>query len=272
MKLYDSIINNLFLTLKNSRVKRFDYQEEKVWPESEGFELILQKDMAFELGSGGKNAVNFTLVTDDAELMRKFCKRPHKQQHVNADSTVTDEIDSKDQILLFGKDLPAIRSASDYARITLVLIKEEEELETDSEKLFQTLQDLDFVKYNVHPEGYMVRTSSQNHREQVRIGKGALKKGMTFETIGDSFIKKYRQNERVLQVCVIFITDENMDYKSFYKAAKQVSDIRNSLSRIKKGLPTECSICEIKEICNEVEGLRELHFGKNDKRKAGVRI
>ena len=43
-------------------------------------------------------------------------------------------------------------------------------------------------------------------------------------------------------------------------------EIRNSLSKIQKGLPTECSICDIREICNEVEGLRELHFGKREKK------
>ncbi|MCQ2510105.1 MAG: hypothetical protein MJ116_06540 [Lachnospiraceae bacterium] len=271
MKLNDAIIKDLFLTLKNSRVRRFDYREEKAWPESEGFELILQKDMAYELGAGGKEAVNFTCVTEDSSLMRKFCKRTSEKKRTDSGATA-EESGFKDQILLFGKDLPAITSASNYARITLLLVKAEEETETDSQKLFQTLQELDFVKYNVHPEGYMVRTSNQNHREQVRIGKEALKKGMTFEAIGDSFIRKYRQNEKVLQVCVIFITDENMDYEAFYREAKQAADIRNSLSLIKKGLPTECSICEIKEICNEVEGLRELHFGKQEKKRAGVRI
>lgn len=252
MKLYDATISHLLAFLKGSRVKRFSYKEDKAWPEHDGFELLLQKDTAFELGAGGKEAVNFTCVTDDPALMKKFCK--------------------EDQILLFGKDLPAITSAHDYARISLILVKEDEDLETDSEKMFQTLQELDFVKYNVHPKGYMVRTSNQNHREQVRVGKDALKKGMTFETIGDSFIKKYRQYEKVLQVCMIFITDETMDYQALYQDAKQTADIRNSLSKMTKGLPTECSICEIKEICNEVEGLRELHFGKQERKRAGVRV
>lgn len=304
MKLYDTIINDLFSTLHHSKVKRYDYQEDKAWPESDGFELLLQKDTAYELGAGGKEAVNFTCVTDDPKLLRKFYKQsgkynngktdqkayraekqdtvegqkdylPEKQDTVVELKACPAEYEKKryrDQILLFGKDLPSIKSANDYARITLILIKKDEELETDSEKLFQTLQDLDFVKYNLHPKGYMVRTSNQNYREQVRIGIQQLKKGMTFEAIGDSFIRKYRQNERVLQVCVIFITDENMDYQALYKEARQTADIRNSLSRIKKGLPTECSICEIREICDEVEGLRELHFGKQERKKSGVKI
>lgn len=290
MKLYDATINHLFASLKNSKVRRYDYKEDKAWPESDGFELLLQKDMAYELGAGGKEAVNFTCVTDDSALMRKFCKGQgrNNQEPPSYGSASIDRNSSlgsasvdfnssyknafEDQILLFGKDLPSITSAHDYARITLILIKKDEELETDSRKMFQTLQDLDFVKYNVHPKGYMVRTSNQNHREQVRIGKKELKKGMNFEAIGDSFIKKYRQNEIVLQVCMIFITDETMDYQALYQDAKQTADIRNSLSRMTKGLPTECSVCEIKEICNEVEGLRELHFGKQERKRAGARI
>ena len=255
MKLYDAIIRKLPALLKGRRGKAYVYQQDRAWPESDAFELLLQKDTAYELGAGGHEAVNFTCVTDDAFLMKAFCK---------------DE--GKDRILLFGKDLPEIKEAHDYARITLLLLRPEYAAEADAGKTFQTLQELDFVKYNVHPKGYMVRTSNQNHREQVRIGRRALQKGMTFEAIGNTFINKYRQNEKVCQVCLIFITDECMDYKALYQMAKQTADIRNSLSQMKKGLPTECAICEIKDICNEIEGLRELHFGSKEKKKAEVRI
>ena len=34
-----------------------------------------------------------------------------------------------------------------------------------------------------------------------------------------------------------------------------------TLTHIFEGLPTDCSVCALKDICDEVEGMKELHFG-----------
>ena len=59
-----------------------------------------------------------------------------------------------------------------------------------------------------------------------------------------------------------FITAEGFDYGRLAEEGSAATQIRNSLSMIQKGLPTECESCSIQEICAKVEGLRELHFGK----------
>ena len=48
-------------------------------------------------------------------------------------------------------------------------------------------------------------------------------------------------------------------------AAKKANDITNTLTHILEGLPTDCSVCSLKGICDEVEGMKELHFGVGDK-------
>lgn len=78
-------------------------------------------------------------------------------------------------------------------------------------------------------------------------------------------ISHYKENPNVLAVRIRFITLDDFAYDKLSEEAKIAVEIRNSLSKIQKGLPTECSVCEIREICNEVEGLRELHFGKGHK-------
>ena len=40
----------------------------------------------------------------------------------------------------------------------------------------------------------MMRSTSKTHKEAVRVSKEALKNGMSFEKIGDLFIKKYKEN------------------------------------------------------------------------------
>ena len=47
--------------------------------------------------------------------------------------------------------------------------------------------------------------------------------------------------------------------------AKKCNAAASTLSHIMEGLPTDCSICSLKGICDEVEGMKELHFGVGDK-------
>ena len=53
------------------------------------------------------------------------------------------------------------------------------------------------------------------------------------------------------------------------KDAKKVRDITKTLSKILEGMATDCHSCSLKEICDEVEGLKELHFGKEKKEFKG---
>jgi len=124
---------------------------------------------------------------------------------------------------------------------------------------------MDFIKYHVFPRGYMIRTSSESSREQVRVSKDAIRKGISFERVGADFIRQYKKNPNILNVRVIFLTAPNADYEGAKKLAKSAKDITMSLTRILEGMPTDCGSCQLKPICDEVEGLKELHFGKEKK-------
>ena len=50
---------------------------------------------------------------------------------------------------------------------------------------------------------------------------------------------------------------------------RKVRDITKTLSKILEGMSTDCHTCSLKEICDEVEGLKELHFGKEKKEFKG---
>lgn len=115
----------------------------------------------------------------------------------------------------------------------------------------------------------MIRSSSDSFREQVRVSKAAVKKGITFERVGNSYIKEYKKDPNVLAVRLIFTTVDDADYAEMKKDAKKVRDITRTLSKILEGMSTDCSSCSLKEICDEVEGLKELHFGKEKKEFKG---
>lgn len=239
MELYNSIIGQAGRLGGASEPKRYAYDPARAWPDTGEFELVMLRDAAFELGGGGRSAVNFTCVTTSPKLV------------------------DRDEILVYGPDLGEIRGDVDYARITLLRVGDiESDDEDDTEQAFRAIQDMDFVKYRVFPKGYMIRTSSESSREQVRISKEAVRGGVSFERIGADFIRQYKKNPNIMNVRMLFITAPDADYETAKKLAKNVKDVTMSLTKILEGMPTDCGSCQLKPICDEVEGMRELHFGK----------
>lgn len=239
MRLFNKLIQDLESHLGKSSPRRYAFSPEKAWPETDGFEVVMLRDAALELGGDRKGGVSFTCVTTDPDLV------------------------DRDEILVYGKDLRDLKGDVPFARITLIQVGDiESDDEDDTEPAFRAIQNIDFVKYHVFPEGYMMRTSSESSREQVRVSKKALKEGISFEAVGNTFLKHYKRDINVVAVKQIFVTSEDADFSALQKDAKTAKDILLTLSSILKGLPTDCGSCALKPICDEVEGMKELHFGK----------
>ncbi len=239
MELYHSIIRGVEALVGSSAPRRYAYDPTRAWEDSGAFELVMLRDAAYELGGSGRSAVNFTCVTTSPALV------------------------PQDEILVYGPELNELHGDCDFARITLLRVGDiESDDETDTEQAFRAIQDMDFVKYHVFPKGYMIRTSSESSREQVRISRDALHKGMSFERIGNDFIRQYKKKENILAVKLLFITAPEADHAALARNAKSVKDITLSLTKILEGMPADCGSCSLKAICDEVEGMRELHFGK----------
>ena len=237
MELYNNLINDTRDMLKDSP-KVWDYSESAKWKDLGSSELVLQKDAAYELGAQGHGSANYVLFTSSSELV------------------------SEDKVMLFGRDMGEIKSDCDFARIVLLRIGV---MDDDDEKVYRMLKDIEFAKYHVYPEGYMVRMSPESFREQIRVSKTALKKGISFRNIGMNYISEYKKDANVLNATVIFITDPGFDYDALKNMAKKSTDITGTLTHILEGLPTDCSVCALKDVCEEVEGMKELHFGVGSK-------
>ena len=234
MELFNSLFHDTAALLEGSRATVWDYEPSAAWRDIGNSELVLQKDAAYELGASGKGSANYVLFSSSPELV------------------------DKDQVLLYGPDLKDIRGDCDFARIVLLRVGV---LEGDDEKVYRTLKDIEFAKYHVNLEGYMIRMSPESYREQVRVSRQALRKGISFRSVGFSYIKAYKQDENVLGAKVIFITQPGLDYAAMKANAKKAADVTGTLTHILEGLPTDCSVCSLKGICDEVEGMKELHFG-----------
>lgn len=237
MVLYDSIIKQTEGILSEREGAVYPMDRSRIWKDRGESELIMKRDAAYELGGQGLPSVNYTCVT-------------------------TSGLITQDEVCVYGPDLPDIRSDVPFAKIVFLETEDLGETE-DEEKAYQSIRNIEFVRYHVYPVGYMVRVSAQSNEEQVRISRKAASVGIRFAYVGATYIKKYKALPEVKNVRVIFITDGSLVEK-LRPYADKVDGITRTLTHILDGLPTDCGHCSMKTICDEVDGMRELHLGKKN--------
>ena len=231
MDFFNSLIaevNNLIDCLKR---KSFSYEKSGAWQDIGYNEVILQRDTAAEL-----EGVGFNLITT---------------RSVN------------DELVVIGDDIPVIHGNRKFARVCVIQVEETEE----QQKAYNLIRKIEYTKYHVFPEGYMIRTTSRSHKEAVRVSEKAVKNGIDFSKVGNLLINKYKENSAVKGVKVIFVTDENADYKAFEEIARKNNDITETLNHVMNSVNFECDTCKLNPICDEVEGMKELHFKTSGKKE-----
>ncbi len=202
----------------------YPYRSEYVWSDVGYNQVILQRDTAFEL-----EGVGFNLVTSSV---------------------------LEDGIIVVGEELNAIAKKRKFVRICFVQIDKN----NDEQEYYKVIKKADYVKYHYFPEGYMIRTSSRSLKESVRVAKSALKKGISFELIGNLLINKYKENSKIKAVKVIFVTLKDFELKYFETMAEKSYAITEAFNHIMNKIQFDCDSCNLKPVCNEVDGMKELHF------------
>lgn len=198
--------------------------------------MILRSEQAFELGGPGFLGLSGCLCTSG-------------------------DLPLREGVYLLGEDLTEIRQDRSYARIVLLKVRDAGE-ETEQE-LYRRLRQIDYVRYHVHPEGYMSRISPVEHREPVRIGKKAWKRGLSLGNVGEMYRQAYQKIPGVEQVVVCYITEEDFDYPALDRMLQKAEQITESLNHIFTDLTMDCQSCHLKPVCDEVEELRKLHFKRS---------
>lgn len=229
--IFDEDIKNLFDYIAQSNVKIYPYDSGKALPTNEQSELILMKDAAFELGGSDMPCTAATVLTDDMAI--------------------------KNQTVLIGKELKEIKNDCNYAKIVILSVKDTAE---DEQAIFDLAKSLEYAKYKENVSGYMMRTSVIKQREQVRVSKTAIKRGLSFEALGATTIKSYLAKDVVEAVTVIFVADARIDFMPLQQFSSHTSQILSAFNHILDNVLVDCAHCNLKEICDKVEGMRELHM------------
>ena len=114
----------------------------------------------------------------------------------------------------------------------------------------------------------MILSSSFEQKENIRVSKKAIKKGLNFEILGNIYINHYKKMEGVNNVKMIFITGEFPMIPSLCDLAKKTNEITEAFDHVLKNVILDCEVCPLKTICNDIEALREEHFKKLEEQKA----
>lgn len=200
MQVYDKVIEKTRELLKPFPAKELNRNHAKSWNLLKENEFLLQKEVAFELGIRSQPSTCYQAVTSSKELI------------------------SEDQILLYGPDLPEIKKSVPFTRITWIQIDPIE----DQDKAYQRIKKLEFAKFKIIPEGYMMLSSSMDQKEQVRVSKKAVKKGLDFATVGNLMIQRYKEEFQVKHVQILFITRELPVIGQLMEQGKKVDEITNA--------------------------------------------
>ena len=224
MDFFDSLIKGALENTQGLPQVNYEYNADKAWKDAGTNQVILQKHSAFELSGTGFNLVTSSAVPDG--------------------------------ITVIGDELADIKKDCKFTRVTLLQIDEPEE----QQKAYNLIRKIEYVKYHYFPDGYMIRTSSRSHKEAVRVSKDAVKKGISFQNVGNLLIGKYKEIPAVKGVRVIFITSPDADHGAYEVMAEKSNSITETLNHIMNSVSFDCDTCNLKPVCDEVEGMRELHF------------
>lgn len=233
MKAFDDLIKETLDCIKSLPSITFSFDDKKLAPVGEKNELILQKETAFELGAGGYDSFSFLAVSQDDNLI------------------------NKDETILVGPDLGAIKNDCSYARIVFLLVDDVEKNGPDS--FYEILKNIEISKYNVNIKGFMMRASALTLREQVRVSKKVLNNNLSFEQIGNSFIHEFHKDPHVLGVKIIFITVTDGPYKELEVIANKSNERTEAYNHMLKDSIMNCKKCSWKPVCAEVDEMREFH-------------
>ncbi len=236
MNVYDNLIRETLNVLQSQSFVQLPVRECR-WNMRDTNEFLMGKEVAFELGDRFRDSVVYHVPTSDTALI------------------------GEDKVFLLGQDLPEIRKNTNFSRVVLFNIDDI----PDPNKAYIGVRKLNYERYKIIPEGYMVLSSSFENKENVRVSKKAIENGLTFETLGNLYIQHYKQMPGVNHVQIYFIAGDFDFVKELVGLSKKVNEVTNAFDHILKNVILDCDVCPLKTICEDIEALRELHFAVNKK-------
>lgn len=224
------------------------------WPAADEEEIILQSDAAFELGGNGAYALSGIFFTTSGTIGTESNDRTAGTE---SGVYVSDGVFNSPEA--FGME-----SSIDYAKFVFLRLKPSAVENKDSQQLYGLFRKLEYVRYHALLKGFSIRISSAQHREVSRISKEAVKEGINLASIAQAFVEAYLKIPEVESVQLyVAAHPENQQnsgaFTQLQSLSRRAEEITDSLNVIFKGLKMDCSTCGQKQLCDEIEGIKDLH-------------
>lgn len=226
MTLYNTFINNISQLLQPQSKK---LEASKSISRGNKNDILLLKDTAYELGGSQQTCVCTTAVTSTMQF--------------------------DNGVYLVGRDLCQIKKDCTFGKIVFIQTAEFD----DDDTAFDTIKELEGMCYRFSAEGFMSRSSALNMREQIRVSKKAIKRKLSFGDYGKALVDEYLNNPAVKSVQIYFVTDFD-GYDELIRNAHKIKETTSALNHILDNILFDCSTCNLKGLCDEVEGMKELHM------------
>ena len=184
--------------------------------------------MAVELGGYPKESINLILASSD--------------------------MDFDEGVFIIGD---ADLNGSDHLAFGKVVFLQTEDVADD--KVYDFTQETLLKDVSLKFEDVMLRTSPAHYYTNLRISKKAMQNGFSFDRMASTVQAEFKKIPNVKKVQVILIAGDSPLYKQLLPVAENVKDVTVALNHIFDGIDMDCGSCMWNELCDEVEGLRELH-------------
>lgn len=213
---------------KKSRVYSFDVR--KTWPRSER-QIILNNETAIELGHPSTESLAFLLWTESVGKI------------------------NDNQITIVGPDIDRINEERiPFGKIVLVKIHGFE-----NDNAYKRFEQMDHLKFRSELDGYMLRSVPQDLKEWSRVSKKALKSGLSLRIMGNELIRDLKKLDFVDEAEIVFITSSKEDIRRFKPIAETTGKAIQAMNKMFVDLEYDCEHCGFKDVCNEIEGMKEMH-------------
>ena len=232
IKIYDEKIRQIKNMIGKESVDSFEYSENNIWKTTDSNELILRNESALELGPSHLGGTSLFAMTSNKDLIYR------------------------DEISVIGGRLGDIENREvSYGKVVLFKLKDG----IDDDNLYSKFKELERVRYRLHLEGFMLRASTVQRRETVRISKEAMGKNISFEKVGNAMIKEFKKNELVDSVHIIFVVENDSLIEELSTITEEVDEITDAMNNIFDGIEVDCHSCTFENLCEEIDGMREMH-------------
>lgn len=212
------------------------------WPLASRNAFIMERDTAVELGGYPKESVNLILSSSAGLSKQRVFTQILDFAHAMRDETGQSAcMDWAETHQSFGK----------------IIFLQTEELTDD--KVYDFQQAVQLADLRLYLEHVMSRTSSRQYQMNLRIGRKAAEAGLGLDAMARTMRQHFLQIPGVKDAAVILLAGDSLLYKQLLPIAEKVKEVTAALNTMFEGIDMDCGSCSLNEICDEVEGLREMH-------------